>query len=399
MDPRGRGTRVNTMGSISRYIVRTTLGAFLLVLVSLTSVIWVAHILREFDLITNQGQTVIVFVGITGLLVPALVLVIAPLAFMLAVAHSLNKLNTDSEIIVMNASGMSPWRIFLPFLTVALIVSVLVAAISAYIAPKCLRELRTLLTKVRADLIANIVQPGRFTPLEGGRLTFHIRERRPNGELIGLFIDDRRDLTERATFLAERGQLVENETGTFLILEQGSVQRLEAKNRDPTIIQFERYAFDLTQFTGAGATPTFNVTERYIWDLINPDPEDPYYKANAPRFRTELHDRLVAPVYPLAFAVLTFAILGAPRTTRESRGLSMLLAIGLVTALRLSGFAGVVFGTRTPMAITIVYLGLVIAFGFGLLLISRGTIVEPPEWAVRGLSALQSRFGRPVQQT
>src|SRR4051794_12868877 len=213
------------MGSISRYIVRTTFGAFLLVLGSLTSVIWVTHILRDIDLVTNQGQTVFVFLGVTALLVPALVLIIAPLAFMLAVAHALNKLNTDSEIIVMNAAGMSPWRIFFPFFVVALIVSTLVGAISAYIAPKCLRELRTVLTRVRADLITNIIQPGRFTSLEGGRLTFHIRERRSNGELVGIFIDDRRDVSERATILAERGQIVENETGTFLVLDQGSVQR------------------------------------------------------------------------------------------------------------------------------------------------------------------------------
>ena len=114
------------MGSIGRYIVRSTLGAFLLILVSLTSVIWVAHVLREFDIVTSQGQTVLVFVGITLLLVPALVLVIAPLAFMVATAYTLNKLNTDSEIIVMNAAGMSPWRIFQPFLIVAIIVAVLV---------------------------------------------------------------------------------------------------------------------------------------------------------------------------------------------------------------------------------------------------------------------------------
>jgi lipopolysaccharide export system permease protein len=115
--------------------------------------------------------------------------------------------------------------------------------------------------------------------------------------------------------------------------------------------------------------------------------------------RTELHDRLVAPIYPLAFAVLSFAILGAPRTTRESRGVSLLLAIMLVTGLRMTGFAGIVFGTRTPAAIAIVYVGLAAAFGAGLLLISRGTIVEPPEWAVRGLKALQSRFARPAPQT
>ncbi len=114
--------------------------------------IWVTHILREFDIVTNQGQTVLVFVGITLLLVPALVLVIAPLAFMVATAYTLNKLNTDSEIIVMNAAGMSPWRIFQPFLIVAIIVAVLVGTIAAYLAPKCLRELRTLLTQACAPI-------------------------------------------------------------------------------------------------------------------------------------------------------------------------------------------------------------------------------------------------------
>ena len=35
------------MGSIGRYIFRTTLGAFLLVLVSLTALIWVTQALRD----------------------------------------------------------------------------------------------------------------------------------------------------------------------------------------------------------------------------------------------------------------------------------------------------------------------------------------------------------------
>jgi lipopolysaccharide export system permease protein len=387
------------MDSISRYVVRTTLGAFALILISLTAVIWVTHALRDMDIVTSQGQTILTFIGITSLLIPALVLVIAPLAFAIAVTYALNKFNADSEIVVMNAAGMSPWRIFRPFAFSAMVVSVLVGLISAYIAPKCLRELRTLITRVRADLIGNIVQPGHFTPMDGGALTFHIRERRPNGELVGVFIDDRRDPAERATFLAESGQLTENEVGTFLILDRGSIQRQPVKERDPTMVQFQRYAFDLTQFSGSGATPTFNVTERYLWNLFNPDPEDPYYKANKPRFRTELHDRLLAPVYPLAFAVLAFAILGAPRTTRQSRALSVLLMVEMAALVRLGGFASIVFATKTPALLGLVYVLLAATFGIGLILIGRGAIVEQPAWFVNGINALQARYARPAVQS
>src|ERR1043165_4504856 len=133
------------MSAFDRYIFRTTFGAFLLVLISLT---------------TNQRQTILTFIGITGLLIPMLVLVIAPLALVVAVGHTLNRLNTDSEIVVMNASGMSPWRVFRPFLTTTLVVSALVAVVSAYVVPLGLRELRDWATKVKADFVVNIVQPG-----------------------------------------------------------------------------------------------------------------------------------------------------------------------------------------------------------------------------------------------
>src|SRR6476660_1250358 len=186
------------MSSFDRYIFRTTFGAFLLILISLTAVIWLTHARREIDLMTSQRQTILTFLGITGLLIPMLVLVIAPLALVIAVGHTLNRLNTDSEIVVMNAAGMSPWRIFRPFLTTTLVVSALVAFLSAYLAPKGLRELRNWAVSIKTDLVINIIQPGRFSTIERG-LTFHIRERRTDGRLLGIFIDDRRDPKERVT--------------------------------------------------------------------------------------------------------------------------------------------------------------------------------------------------------
>src|SRR4051812_13306616 len=126
------------MGSIGRYIFRTTLSAFFAVIVCLTALIWVTQALREIELMTSQGQTAIVFLQITALIIPNLVVLLAPVALLIAVAYVLNKLGTDSEIIVMNASGMSPWHLFYPFLAAAAVVSVLVFIFSAYIAPESL---------------------------------------------------------------------------------------------------------------------------------------------------------------------------------------------------------------------------------------------------------------------
>jgi lipopolysaccharide export system permease protein len=379
------------MGSISRYIFRTTFSAFLVVLVSLTAVIWVTQALHDFDLVTNQGQTVLVFMGITGLIIPLLVLVIAPIALLIAVAHVLNKLSTDSEIIVMNAAGMSPWVLFRAFMAVALVVALLVAAISTYFAPKGLRMLRDWLTEVRADVVSNIVQPGRFTSIENG-VTIHIRERRANGQLAGIFLDDQRNPKERLTMLAENGELVDNDKGTFLILQKGIVQRHGVDQRDPAMVVFDRYAFDLSQFAAGPQAVKYSIRERYLWQLIVPDPKDPFYIKQPGQFRAELHDRLMAPLYPIAFVVIAFAYLGAPRTTRQSRTVSMLGAIGGVGLLRLTGFASTVFGATMPWMLSLQYIAMAFALVFGLWVIRRGLILEPPAFIADWLTALTARI-------
>jgi lipopolysaccharide export system permease protein len=383
------------MGSIGWYIFRTTLGAFLLIVISLTAVIWLATALRDLDLMTSQGQTLLVFIGITSLVIPQLVLVIAPIALMIAAAHVLNKLANDSELIVMNAAGMSPWRMFRAFAAVAGVVSVLVLVLAAYLSPKCLRDLRRLAAQIRADFVANIVQPGRFISLERG-LTFHIRERQPDGLLLGVFVDDRRDPKEQSTILAEQGKIVQNDQGTFLFLQTGNVQRHVADERDPNIVLFDRYAFDLSRLAGGAqiSTLAYSVRERFLWDLIWPDPRDPELRKEPGQFRAELHDRFVAPLYPLAFMIVAFAYLGAPRTTRQSRTWSLASAVGGVATLRIIGFASIVFGIKHPGALMFQYLAVFAASVFGLFAISQSIVIEPPAFMVRAVASVTERLTR-----
>ena len=317
-----RWDRAITMGSIDKYIFRTTLASFAVVLVSLTGVIWITQALRGIDLMTSQGQTILTFLGITSLVIPALVLIIAPIALMIAISHTLNKLATDFEIIVMNAAGFSPFRLFRPFVYATCVVAVMVAFIAAYLAPDGMRRIKQWDADITADVLTNILQPGRFAQLDQN-LTIRIRERRPGGLLVGIFVDDRRDPKERVSIIADHGTVLKNETGSFLILEDGNLQRFEAGKRDPALVAFGRYAFDMSKFSNHGHDVALGIRERYVWELLWPAANDPVYAQLAGQFRAELHDRFMAPIYPFAFAALTFAFLGAPRTTRQSRNFSI----------------------------------------------------------------------------
>jgi lipopolysaccharide export system permease protein len=380
------------MGSIARYIFRSTTATFIVVLVSLTAVIWVTQALRDIDLMTNRGQSIAVFLGITSLLIPMLVMIIAPIALFIAIAHVLTKLANDSEIIVLNAAGMSPWLLFRAFLPAVLMVSVLVAALAVYVAPQGLRLLREWVSAVNASVVSTIVQPGRFVTIIGN-VTINIADRGTDGQLRGVFIDDRRNPNDRITVIAERGDLLEGDQGPFLVLENGTVQR-QANQRDPNMVTFERYALDLAQFSRAASTVNYSMHARYLWQLLYPEPSEAASPQKRAELRAELLDRLMAPFYPLAFAVIAFAYLGAPRTTRESRASALIGAVGAVMVVRLLGFVSTIFGVNYPIFLTAQFIAGAIAIGGGLYAIRNGIVIEPPAFIRNGLTAIGERISR-----
>jgi lipopolysaccharide export system permease protein len=386
------------MGSIDKYIFRTTLASFALVLVSLTGVIWITQALRGIDLMTSQGQTIITFLGITSLVIPALVLIIAPIALMIAISHTLNKLATDSEIIVMNAAGFSPFRLFRPFFFATCVVALMVTFIAAYLAPDGMRRIKQWDAEITADVLTNILQPGRFAQLDQN-LTIRIRDRLPGGVLGGIFVDDRRDPKERVTIIADHGTVLKTDTGSYLILEDGNLERFEVGKRDPALVAFGRYAFDMSKFSSQRDV-ALGIRERDIWELLSPDPDDPIYQQLSGQFRAELHDRFMSPIYPFAFAALTFAFLGPPRTTRQSRNFAMGGSILAVFGLRMAGFACSVVTVKTPAAALLQYSMLFAAITIGVWMILGGVVVDPPASLIEAINKSNARiarlFGRPV---
>ena len=342
------------MTLLFRYIFRITATAFVMTLAVLTAVIWLSQALREFDLMTAKGQSVLIFLMITGLSIPALIAIIAPVALFIATLYALNRLNGDSELVVMSASGLTPTATFRPFLALTLLGAALIAWMTIWALPSSFRGLRDLVTKVRADFVTNVAREGQFTNLDQG-ITFHYRERAGDA-LLGIFMQDRRDPDKSIVYIAERGQAVEVKGTPYLVLEQGVVHREKAEGGDASVINFQRYAIDLGQFGPDSDLITYKPRERSTFELMRLDPNDPYVKVQLGRFRAELHDRLAAPLYAFAFVAIAFAALGSPRTTRQGRGLATGMAVLAVLIVRIAGFAISTLIVRSPASVPMAYI-------------------------------------------
>jgi len=353
------------MDLFGRYLFRQLAGGFLLILCTLTTIIWLASALTKLDLLTTKGQSIFTMLQITTLALPALIAIIAPNALLVACLYTFDRLNGDSEVIVMSSAGARIWRFASPCLILAGTLSVCLLIMNLLITPASLRLLRVYIDQVRTDLIAQVLQPGKFSGPEPG-LTFHIRDRSANGELIGLIVHDSRTPAQKMTYLAKRGQIITNDEGSYLVMKDGHIHRQDLKadkkagskpgsNGEVKIVAFEQYIFDISQYGSKSGSQFLRRGELFLPELLNPDPKNPDYQRSPERYVAEIHDRFSSAIYPLTFIMVVISILGQPRTVRESRWAGIVTAFGICVVLRASGLGATNALPLNPSAIYLVY--------------------------------------------
>jgi lipopolysaccharide export system permease protein len=343
------------MNVFSRYVFRQASNAVIMILSTLIIIIWVSVALKQIDLMTNEGQSAWMFFYITILALPQIIGVVMPVALLIACVHTLNKASGDSEIIVMTASGAGRWQLAAPLFTLAFIVMLLVIANNAVVQPAALRELRMYTMKVRTDLISHVLQPGKFTSAMNG-MTFHIRARDENGDILGFLLQDSRNPDEQMSYMASRSRLIEKDGLNYMVMYDGHIFRRPKGSHEPQVIKFDNYVFDLSQFEPEGDKKLdFKTYESYIGELISPDPNNSFYKTRPGTFRAELHDRLSNPLFPVLFVMIAMASLGYARTTRENRLTSIATAFVLAAVARLGGLSAVNMLAKSPSAVYLVW--------------------------------------------
>ncbi len=343
------------MRILSRYMFRQIAGALILILVSLTGVVWIAVALRQLELMTSQGQDALRFLAMTALAIPAMMALIAPIGLLIASIHVLNRLNTDSELIVMTAGGMPSWSLLKPLGLLALVVALGISMVNHFVGPWSQRLLKDMAVQVRTDLMAQIIQPGRFTSPEA-KLTVHIRDRAPDGLLLGLLMHDARDPKQVVTYLAETARIIKQGEQAYLRMEKGHIVRRLEGQPTPQIIAFERYAVDANELEQRSSqTAVVRPRHRYTNELLAPDPDDVIYKANPGSFISELHERFASPLYAFTFVLVVLAFMGQARTTRTSRLQAVIAAFAIAVISRVIGITVTNMVVVRPAAAPLLY--------------------------------------------
>jgi lipopolysaccharide export system permease protein len=365
------------MRLIERYIFGRMLGAAALCFLALATMLWMALALRQFELVTNQGQSLWTFLNVSSYLLPFLVMIVLPVSVLIAVIYTFSTLNGDSELAVINASGASQVAMLKPAALLGAITAVIVGAMSIYFTPLTLRLGQALIAQVRSNIVNSIVREGAFVSLATG-LTFHIQGRLPDGSFRGVFVSDDRDAEQTITYLAERGAVIDNPLGVFLIMGDGTIQQRSKIDQRISMIEFSSYAFDLSTFASRGAVSAIPPREQPTAYLLDPDPDDPVFRQFPEQFVTELHDRLATPLYGFVFAFLPLAFLGQAQSPRDSRAASIAFAVVGAVLIRGAGFLAAHAVRSNTAAIALLYAIPAVSTALIVALVLKGVQLRPP---------------------
>jgi lipopolysaccharide export system permease protein len=336
------------------YILTQLLGPVALLTLLLTSVIWLVNCLQYLDLVINRGQSAPTFLYLILLVLPTPLTAIMPIAFFFATLITLQRLQGDSELLVMASAGYSLRQLAMPVLACAAIVMLFTYACVFYLAPAGQRALRDKVLDIRADMAGALLNEGEFNISQRG-LTVFIRQLSYKGEIHGILVHDNRDRAHPVTYIAEKGILAQTPAGTRLIMVDGTVETSGQGGKQLQILHFESWPINLDQFSGPTRNTLRKAQERYLDELFWP-PEKGLTQRIRDQFFAEAHDRISQPFYCIAFALIAMAAVLRGRRQRGSVAMRLTVAGLAAAGLRIAGYGITGLAQRNPPLVALFYL-------------------------------------------
>jgi len=327
------------MRGITRYILKQLTVGMVLVTVGMSVLLWLSQSLRFIDLIVNKGLSVGLFLKLTSLLLPGFLMVVLPIAVFTVVLFVYNKLNTDRELVVMRATGMSQWDLSKPALILAAAVMVLSAALSIWIAPASVKTFREMQWTIRQDVTHLVLKEGEFTDIGDGIVVF-VSDRDADNVLTNVLISDSSKPGKEITVMAEKGALVSGATVPRIHLINGNRQEYDPATHEFTILYFDSYTAEFGDSHPSDEVRFRDARERTLTELFTATTLDADTGAtllkpmDVRRFRVEGVQRLLLPLQPVGFALLALAGLLGGMFNRRGQGLRIAAAVGVMVAFQ-----------------------------------------------------------------
>lgn len=361
---RQRGWRVSRF---DRYLLSQLLTAFGFYALVLVAVYWINRAVGLFDQLIGDGQTALVFVEFSLLTLPNVIRLVLPIAAFIAAITVTNRLMQESELVVMQATGFSAFRLARPVLFFGAIVLVMMLVLLHVLVPASRSAMIQRQAEISQNVTARYLTPGQFTHPASG-VTLYLREISATGELMNLFLSDNRDPAESVTYTAQKALFARGDSGPKLIMLQGMAQTLTRADSRLSVTRFADFTFDLGGLLTGKTRPDRKMGELLTPELLWPSPAVLTETGETPQsLWIEVQSRFAEPLTAMAVPLVGFSALLLGAFSRFGLWRQIAVAIGMLIVVQalatmaanlagvplgwvlsyLPGLAGLAIGTAT----------------------------------------------------
>jgi lipopolysaccharide export system permease protein len=354
-----------------RYLLSQLVALFGFFALILVSVYWVNRAVGLFDRLLGDGHSALVFLEFSLLMLPNVIRLVLPIAAFASAIYITNRLTQESELVVMQATGFSAFRLGRPVLYFGAIVTALHLVLMNVLVPWSGAMLAEREAALSENVTARYLNAGQFMHPAAG-VTLYIREITPQGELRDLFLADDRGAVERTTYTARRALLARGETGPTLLMFDGIAQTIgKDAARSLSITRFADVTYDLGGMLDRGGGALVPVDYMTTPEILRSGLTVVQAQSGAERaaILQEVHVRVAQPFLSLAAALVGFATLLVGAFSRFGLWRQILVAVGILIFLQLLNTSGAAAALRDARLWPAVYAAPLAGIGIAALLL------------------------------
>lgn len=369
---------------LDRYVIKELGPPFAIGVAVFTFFLVIDRIYQLTDLVITKNVPFALVSPLLIYMLPAFLALTLPMALLLAVLLVCGRLAGDLEVAALKASGVSPLRLFRPFLAVAVVITLLIAWLTLVVGPWSSGAFQRQLFRILQSRVATGIKERTFSATFAQHVIYVEEVSASQVGLKGLLVSDERNREQSRIIVAREGRLLSDEASRRITLRflDGSVSESDVGDRR----RFRQTYFSLYDMTLPVDSPIAAASREE-----KPEKQLPLREllAEARRlgregqivgpYYVELHKRFALPVAALVFTLVAFPL--GIRSHRGGRAVALTISFGIVGSYYIlyTSMEGMALRQRLPAAVA-VWLPNLLFLGIGLGLLRTSTVSPSPAW-------------------
>jgi len=335
---------------LDRYVVREMVPPTALGLLLFTFILLLDTISNLMRILVSRGAELVTVFRAFLYLLPSILSVTIPMAFLLGVLLAFGRLASDSEIVALRASGVSPARLLRPVLALASFAGLVTFYVVGIALPAANQAYRELIFKLVISKARTQMAPRVFNDDLVPGMVFYISDiDSRSGEWKDVFIHDSRAASKPRLILARTGRLHVDEQRKTVGLDLTEATVYSFNQIDPSDFHLERMLAGYQPLPYEQFFPSVALSKGdremslgELQDMVRQLKEHGKGRADWGRYAVEFHKKFAIPVACLVFGLLGLGLsLGSRKEARSAAfGLSIVVIFVYYVLIRLGEQAG-----------------------------------------------------------